>query len=364
MLKKAIYLFLILIVFSSCGEFDKMLRSDNSDKKLKIADQYFAKGNYIKASLLYESMLEGFKYNPDVERIYFQLAECNYYLYDFYNAGYHYKTYFEYFPQGKYSEVARFRHAICGYRESLAYNLDPTYTKKSIENLQLFINYFPESYYVDSCNKFIDLSRKKLELKAYENAYLYFNIENYKAAITAFKNFSRDFPETDKHPNAAFYIVKSAYLLASNSIDSKKIKRLVDVSTEFMQLEQELKNTEFYLPALEIKNNSEKQIENIAFEYAYSFYNNENYQEALIAFKNFAIDYPDAEKHANSLLYILKSSYMKAKISNENSRRSLMDDVFAQFSELQNELINTAYYKDALEIKKDAERQIEKLNKN
>ena len=82
--KRAIYFIFISILLSSCSNFNKLLRSTNSEEKLTIADQYFAKGNYYKASLLYESMLEGLKYNPDVERIYFQVAECSYYLGDFY----------------------------------------------------------------------------------------------------------------------------------------------------------------------------------------------------------------------------------------------------------------------------------------
>ena len=61
----------------------------------------------------------------------------------------------------------------------------------------------------------------KLETKSFEQARLYFNMEDYKAAVTAFRNLLNDFPSTSFRENSLFLIVKSEFLLAENSIDEK-----------------------------------------------------------------------------------------------------------------------------------------------
>ncbi|HWY39018.1 MAG TPA: outer membrane protein assembly factor BamD, partial [Bacteroidia bacterium] len=62
--------------------------------------------------------------------------------------------------------------------------------------------------------------------KSYEIAKAYYFRSDWKAAVPAFENFVKDFPESDKLEEVGFLIIKSWYLLAKNSIDSKKTERL------------------------------------------------------------------------------------------------------------------------------------------
>ena len=68
----------------------------------------------------------------------------------------------------------------------------------------------------------------KLERKAYEKARLYYKTENYKASVTALRNFMRDFPGSKYDEEASFIVLKSSYLLALNSIVKKKEDRIND----------------------------------------------------------------------------------------------------------------------------------------
>ena len=71
----------------------------------------------------------------------------------------------------------------------------------------------------------MDRLRFKLETKDYNMAKLYFNMEDYKASITALRNVLNDYPETRYGEEMSFMVVKSAFLLAENSIEKKKEDR-------------------------------------------------------------------------------------------------------------------------------------------
>jgi len=54
---------------------------------------------------------------------------------------------------------------------------------------------------------------------------LYYNIGEYKSAIVALQNVIKDFPEVPQKEELDFLTLKSYYLLADNSIETKKLAR-------------------------------------------------------------------------------------------------------------------------------------------
>ena len=84
---------------------------------------------------------------------------------------------------------------------------------------------YPDSKLIDDCNELMDKLRNKLEIKAFEIAKLYYKMGDYKASIFSFENIIKDFPDTQYKEEILFYIVKSYYKYAINSIKSKKKER-------------------------------------------------------------------------------------------------------------------------------------------
>src|SRR5699024_6854097 len=103
--------------------------------------------------------------------------------------------------------------------------LDQTYTERSIDAFQLFVNTFPNSDRVEQSNTLIDDMRQKLEKKRLEEAKLYINLHQYEAAAQVLENLLKDFPETDRAEEVRFLIVRSAYELAINSVYEKQRER-------------------------------------------------------------------------------------------------------------------------------------------
>ena len=100
---------------------------------------------------------------------------------------------------------------------------------KAIDGFQLFVNTYPNSERVAECNRLIDEMRIKLEQKEFSIGQLYYDTKQYQSATRVFENMIKDYPDSKDHENIRHLIVKSAYLLAENSIYEKKRERFEDV---------------------------------------------------------------------------------------------------------------------------------------
>jgi outer membrane protein assembly factor BamD len=232
------------VIFAGCDGYNKLSKSSDYEKKFERAKQYYDKGNFVKASGLLEELIPVYKGTEKAEEIYYLFSYCNYYQGDYSLAQYHFKNYYRSFPNTKHSEECLYMNAYCYYLNSPKYMLDQTDTKNAMAELQNFIDQYPESTRIDSCNKISDLLRGKLEHKEYDITKQYFNLKDYdynnlKAAITAGKNFMKDFPESRSIDEMYYIIMDSYYLLAINSLETKKLERLnlaIDFYKKFVDL--------------------------------------------------------------------------------------------------------------------------------
>jgi outer membrane protein assembly factor BamD len=216
----------IVIFLSSCDHFNKILKSTDYDLKLTKAKEYYEKENWTKASQLYEELIPVFKGRPESQEIYFYYTWCEYYMKDYYLAQYHFKNFTRQFPESQHSELCYFMNAMCFYYTSPSYQLDQTSTSNAIKEFQSFVDTYPESNRIDSCNMMIDKLRVKLEKKDYDIVKQYYKLEDFKASITGSKAFIKDYPSSLYNEEMYYIMINSYYLLAINSIPSKKDERL------------------------------------------------------------------------------------------------------------------------------------------
>ena len=67
----------------------------------------------------------------------------------------------------------------------------------ALNDLQLFINRFPNSARVDTCNLVMNQLRFKLQTKEVMNVRLYSKTENYRAATVTATSFLENFPVSE-----------------------------------------------------------------------------------------------------------------------------------------------------------------------
>ena len=221
------------------GKYNKIVKFGTLDEKYAAAIQYFEKEDYSKAITLFEELMAVYRGTARGEEVSYYYAYCNYNLEDYLVAGYQFRNYVRNFPTGKHAEECAYMNAYCFYLNSPEYSLDQIDTKLAIKEFQSFVNRYPQSDKIPKCNELIDQLRAKLERKSYENAMLYYNMGDYRAAITSFANHNKDFPGGLHEEHFNYLTIKAYYLYALNSIESKKQERFkssVDSYVKFAEL--------------------------------------------------------------------------------------------------------------------------------
>jgi outer membrane protein assembly factor BamD len=235
-MNKIFSFFLTLILFASCSQYQKALKSDDVSVKTESANKMYEGGKYLKAIRLYEQVAPAYKGKPQAERLFYMYSKSLYNTKQYYLAGYQFENFAASYPKSEKREEASFLAAECFYKLSPVYSLDQTDTEKALEKVQKFIDTYPNSEYLPKANVHVKELREKLEMKAFEIAKQDNSISDFKGALKAFENFLADYPGTPFKEQALFYRLDSAYKLAINSVEYKKEERLAYAKSTYTNL--------------------------------------------------------------------------------------------------------------------------------
>jgi outer membrane protein assembly factor BamD len=259
---RILFLCLSLLVFlaTSC-KFQKMLKSSDAEKKFEAANQLFKDKDYSRALQLYDQLMGIMRATDKAQKIYYNQSYCYYYSKDYAMASYYFKRFSSNFPNSREAEECAYMSAFCNTLLSPEYSLDQTSTRDAIKELQAFINTYPESQRIPECNELIDKMREKLETKDYKIAFLYFKMNDFLAAITSFNNILREYPDTQRKEQILFFIYKSNYKYAIQSIESKKKERLLKSFTAYNDFATLYPTSTFMSEARSLREKSQKEYE-------------------------------------------------------------------------------------------------------
>jgi outer membrane protein assembly factor BamD len=258
------HLFPILLVFSllvSC-KFDKILKSGDYAFKYRKAKEYYEKKDFVKAGTLYEQMESVYKGTVKADTIEYFLAKCYYEQKDYILAGNAFKTLVDEYTNSPFAEESYYMEAYCYYMQSPRPSLDQESTYLAIDAFRLFMIKYPKSTRNEECKKLIIELNDKLVEKAYLSAKLYYDMGNYKASIIALNNNLTQFPDTKYREELMYMILKSKYLLADNSVPSKRKDRFQLAVDEYYSFTSEFPNSKYQREVLKMYEDSQKYIKN------------------------------------------------------------------------------------------------------
>lgn len=235
-MKKFLSVLLIVLVFCSCSEYQKALKTEDVAIKYNVAEKQYEKGKYNKAIRLFEMIAPAFRGKPQAEKMFYMFAQSYYKTEQYYLAGYQFESFVSSYPKSEKIEEASYLAAKSYSKLSPVYSLDQTDTNKAIGKLQGFIDTYPNSEYLAEANATLKVLTDKLEKKAFEIAKQYNTIQDYKSAIVALDNFIADYPGTIFREDALFYKFDSTYQLAINSVPSKMQERLNNAKIAYTNL--------------------------------------------------------------------------------------------------------------------------------
>ncbi len=223
----------VLLLPGCKSEFDLLMSSHDIPAKYKAAMDYFNKGKYSRSASLFESlsvMTAGLAIDDTVQ-YYWGLS--NYRNRDYYTAETNFGRYLDTYPRSVFSSEARYLRLDCLYRQTLRWELDQNPTRRAIQAIQEYNIDFPDNGHGKECAEMLDDLFERLDIKAFEAAKLYYNMEDYLAARVALKNVLKDNADNRYREDILYYIAKSSYNYAINSVMARQSERYVAFKDDY-----------------------------------------------------------------------------------------------------------------------------------
>ncbi len=249
MFKNPVYiglLFLFSAIFTfSCSPYEKLLKSDDYTLKYTKAFEYYDKGDYLRAGNILDQIAPVYRGTKKADSVYFFQAMSYFKQRDYILSGHYFQLFSQTYGNSPFVQDAAFNEAYCYYLSSPRPELDQASTYQAITAFQLFMSRYPKSTHTEQCMQYITELREKLMRKSFLAAKTYFDLEDYRASLTALNSSLVDFPETRYREEIMFMIVKSSYLLAVNSVEGKKPERFQESVDDYYSFIAEFPDSKY-----------------------------------------------------------------------------------------------------------------------
>jgi outer membrane protein assembly factor BamD len=220
------YVLLFVVLASvSCSKFRRIERSEDWRLKYEAGQNYFEKKDYYHTAILFEQILPIVRGLPEGEKVEFYLAYCQYYQKTYLLASNQFKVFYETYGRSQLAEEAFFMYAYSLYVASPDENLDQKSSIEAMTAMQNFLNQYPVSKFAEKAAEVVESCQQKLEKKEFNNAKHYLKLGYFQAAVIAFGNFRKTFPDSKFLEEVAYLKVYAQFKLAEQSIPSKQLER-------------------------------------------------------------------------------------------------------------------------------------------
>ena len=277
-MKKYIAIALLSGAFlASCGEYNKVIKSTDYINKYEAAKSYFGEGQYIKATTLLEELIPILKGTSDAEESLYMLAMAYYNQGDYISASHYFSNYYNTYPKGTFTELARYHSGKALYLDTPEARLDQSSTYKAIQELQMFMEYFPQSERTSEAQVMIFALQDKLVLKEYLSAKMYFDLgtytgnasmnadgqingNNFLACITTAQNILKDYPYTSMREDVSILLLRAKYKLGVESVQEKIEERMRETIDEYYAFKNEFPESKYMKEVEKIYKDASKYV--------------------------------------------------------------------------------------------------------
>ena len=258
MKKNVLITLLAALLLSSCGEYNKLLKSTDYEYKYEAAKNYFAKGQYSRAATLLNELIAILKGTDKAEESLYMLGMSYYNQKDYQTAAQTFTQYYNVYPRGTVTELARFHAGKALFLDTPEPRLDQSSTYKAIQELQMFMEYFPTSSRRQDAQQMIFDLQDKLVMKDYLAAKLYYDLgsytgnstysttgNNYLSCIVTAQNALKDYPYTKMREDLSILVLRAKYDMAKASVEEKKEERMRETIDEYYSFKNEFPDSKY-----------------------------------------------------------------------------------------------------------------------
>lgn len=260
MLRWGTILVFLVVINTSCSKFRKIQKSEDWEVKYKAALEYYDQEDYYKAGLLFEELMPILRGSKEAEKTHYYYAYSQYHQKQYVTSAHYFEQFHRTYNRSEFAPEAMFMQAYSLYMVSPIHMLDQSSTLEAIQSMQTFLNRYQSSEFRQQASDIINELQEKLETKSYENAKQYFRLTRYRAALVAFENFKKEFPDSDLVEEIDFLMIDAQHKLAVSSIYSKKKERFLETVELYQDFLDNYPESSFTKQAENIYKDSVNQI--------------------------------------------------------------------------------------------------------
>jgi outer membrane protein assembly factor BamD len=202
-MKNILALLFVSIFFSACSS---VLDTTNMtpEERLAYSIKLYEEEDYEEAVKEFEAIILQYPGSSIIDDAQYYLAMARFQREEYILAAYQYSKLIKGMPSSEFLADAQFMLADCYYELSPDYTLDQQYSKKAVEEFQVFIDFFPLNAKVAEAESRINELNDKLARKEFEAARIYHKMEYYSAAFKYYDVVMEIYHDTKYAPLALY----------------------------------------------------------------------------------------------------------------------------------------------------------------
>ena len=243
-------LFILGLYLTGCSS-KETTRNLSAEERFQHAKALFDDEDYLEAINEFTVVTLQFQASPYADDAQYYLGECRFVRHEYLLAANEYNILKTHMAASPLVPDAQYKIGLCYYNLAPKASLDQQYTKKAIDELQTFVEYYPgNEHAVDASEKIRELTTR-LAMKQYNAARLYARMENYKSAIYYYDDVIEKYHDTEYAPLA--YLGKIEALIAR--------RKYVDADAELKKFYGRFPNSVLRSEADKLKQRIDQELE-------------------------------------------------------------------------------------------------------
>ena len=195
MKSRKLTLFLAAFFLVCCSKKNVHVEEDLSPRFDK-AMGYFDRGKYPRAKDEFDYIIMTDPGSKIANESQYYMAEALFQMEEYSDASISFDRYVRFSPNYTKIEKSRYRICECAILSSNAYQREQSQTHRALEQLQMFIEDFPTSDFVEDAENAIVELRIKLAQKDFEVGRIYLKLEEYESALIYFRSVLNNYYDT------------------------------------------------------------------------------------------------------------------------------------------------------------------------
>ncbi|MBI5207159.1 MAG: outer membrane protein assembly factor BamD [Candidatus Firestonebacteria bacterium] len=175
----------------------------------EIGEEYWQKNKKYDAVETFKKAIEIYpfgKFAPDIQ---FRIANYYFEEKEYEDAIIHFEKIIRLYPDHPMFSMSEYKLGICYFNASSQWALDQETTQKAIHQMEIFIERYPNSIYINELKSNINICKDRLSKRLYKTGEFYFDNDKHEAAVIYYKNVIEEYPETKWAAYAQFGIAET-----------------------------------------------------------------------------------------------------------------------------------------------------------